>query len=160
MSLDGSKGGELVSKLKLDVKALTLLYESDAALKAIVDRAFTNSGDAEMLRFAGLLQVRRQPRGRGSFLISLGEIILASFLTILGIVAFVPALTGQLTPHQFLDYFSKALAPSLNSGPLYVGAPALDFVFASVLMLCAFYTLRQASRNIKESGLSPETSVR
>jgi ABC-type uncharacterized transport system YnjBCD permease subunit len=160
MSQDANLGDELVSKLKLDVKALTLLYESDAALKDVVDRAFTLSGDASMLRFAGMLQPRRKPGGAGSILISVGEIILASFLTVLGLAAFVPAMIGLLTPHQFIEYFSNVLAPSLNSGPLYVGAPALDFVFASVLVLCAFYTLRQASRSIKESGLARETSVR
>jgi hypothetical protein len=160
LSLDANQGNEAVSKLKLDVKALTLLYESDAALKEIVDRAFTHSGDAEMLRFAALLQTGRKPGGRGPLLIALGEILLASFLAILGVVAFIPSLSGMLTPHQFMDYFSKVLAPSFSSGPLYIGAPALDFVFASVLMLCALYTLRQASRNIKESSLSIETRVR
>ncbi len=160
MSLDEGQGGDLVSKLKLDVKALTLLYDSDAALKGVLDGAFANSGDAEMLRFLGLLQTKRKQSRGGTILISLGELILASFLTIIGISAFVPVLIGLLTPHQFLDYFSNALAPSFSSGPLYVGAPALDFVLASILMLCAFYTLRQASRNIRESDLMLETSVR
>ena len=159
MSLDEDRGDGLVSRLKLDVKALTLLYESDSDLKGALDRAFTSSGDPEMLRFVGLLQARSRPRGRGSFLISVGEIVLASFMTILGIAAFLPSLTGLLTPHQLLDYFSSAVAPSFSSGPLYAAAPALDFVFATVLMVCAFYTLRQASLNIKESSLAPETSV-
>ena len=150
----------MVSKLKLDVKALTLLHESDTQLKEILDSAFRDSGDSAMLRFAGLLQTKRRQGARGPLLISVGEIILASFLTILGIAAFVPSMIGLLTPHQFIDYFSKALAPSLDSGPLYVGAPAIEFAFASVLVLCAFYTLRQASRNIKDSGLATETSVR
>jgi hypothetical protein len=159
MSVDENQGDELISKLKLDVKGLTLLYESDAALKEMLDKTFAESGDADMLRFAGLLQTRRRSGGRGPLLISVGEIILASFLTILGIVAFVPSLIGLITPRQFLDYFSHVLAPSLNSGPLFVGAPALEFVLASVLMLCAFYTLRQASQNIKESGMTLKTSV-
>jgi len=160
MSLDANQGDELVSKLKLDVKAISLIYGSDATLKEILDGAFTNSGDDDMLRFAGLLQSKRRPGGGGPLLISVGEIILASFLTILGIAAFVPSLIGLVTPHQFLDYFSRALAPSLNSGPLYVAAPAVNFVFAAVIMLCAFYTLRQASQNIKDSGAAFETSVR
>jgi hypothetical protein len=63
-------------------------------------------------------------------------------------------------PQQFLDYFSRILVPALASSPLFVVAPALDFVLASVLMLCAFYTLRQASQNIRESAVILETSVR
>jgi hypothetical protein len=160
MSVDENRGGELVSKLKLDVKALTLLYESDLGLKAILDKTFTESGDAEMLRFARLLQSRRRPGGLGALLISLGEIILASFLTVLGIAVFIPALIGLVMPQQFLDYFSRIVVPALASSPLFVVAPALDFVLASVLMLCAFYTLRQASQNIRESAMILETSVR
>jgi hypothetical protein len=160
MSGDKNRGGELVSKLKLDVKALTLLYESDVALQDTLDKTFREPGDADMLRFVRLLQSRRRPGGLGALLISLGEIILASFLTVLGIVAFIPALIGLVMPQQFLDYFSRILVPALASSPLFVVAPALDFVLASVLMLCAFYTLRQASQNIRESGMILETSVR
>jgi len=160
MSMDANQGDELVSKLKLDVKALSLLYGSDAALKEIIDRAFTNSGDSDMLRFRGLLQPKRRAGARGLLLISMGEIVLASFLTIFGIAAFVPSLVGLVTPHQFLDYFSRVMAPSLNSGPLYAGAAVLDFVFAALIMVCAFYTLRQASHNIRDSVAYFETSVR
>jgi len=160
MSLDANQGDELVSKLKLDVKALSLLYGSDASLKEIIDRAFTNSGDPDMLRFRGLLQPKRRAGVRGLILISLGEIALASFLTILGIAAFVPSLVGLVTPHQFLVYFSRVVAPSLNSGPLYGGAAVLDFVFASLIMVSAFYTLRQASHNLRDSVAYFETSVR
>jgi hypothetical protein len=160
MSVDENRGGELVSKLKLDVKALTLLYESDLTLKDALDKTFTESGDPDLLRFVHLLQSRRRPGGLGALLISLGEIVLASFLTIIGIVAFIPALIGLVMPQQFLDYFSRIVVPALASSPLFVAAPALDFVLASVLMLCAFYTLRQASQNIRESGLILETSVR
>jgi hypothetical protein len=160
MSVDENQGGELVSKLKLDVKALTLLYESDLALQGMLDKAFAESGDAEMLRFARLLQARRRPGGLGALLISVGEIILASFLTVLGIAVFIPALVGLVMPQQFLDYFSRTIVPSLASSPLFVVAPALDFILASVLMLCAFYTLRQASQSIRESAMILETSVR
>ncbi|MDA4114433.1 MAG: hypothetical protein OK474_10345 [Thaumarchaeota archaeon] len=160
MSVDENQGGELASKLKLDVKALTLLYESDLALQAILDKTFTESGDSEMLRFARLLQARRRPGGLGALLISVGEIILASFLTVLGIAVFIPALVGLVMPQQFLDYFSRIIVPALASSPLFVVAPVLDFVLASVLMLCAFYTLRQASQSIRESAMILETSVR
>jgi hypothetical protein len=160
MSVDENQGGELVSRLKLDVKALTLLYESDVALQDTLDKAFKEAGDADMQRFVRLLQSRRRPGGLGILLISLGEIILASFLTVLGIVVFIPALIGLVMPQQFLDYFSRIVVPALASSPLFVVAPALDFVLASVLMLCAFYTLRQASHNIRESAMILETSVR
>ena len=113
-----------------------------------------------MLRFADLLQPKRRAGARGLLLISMGEIVLASFLTILGLAAFVPSLAGLVTPHQFLDYFSRVMAPSLNSGPLYAGAAVLDFVFASLIMVCALYTLRQASHNIRDSVSYFETSVR
>ena len=157
---DTAQGGELLSRLKLDVKALTLLYGSDSGLKGALDKAFTDSGDPELARFVDLLQRGRKRGAGGSMLISLGELVLASFLTILGIAAFVPSLVGILTPHQLIDYLSSAMAPSIDSGPLYVGAPVLDFLFAFILVLSAFYTLRQASRDIRESSLALGAKVR
>ena len=104
------------------MKALALLYESDTALKDALDKAFTESGDPDLLRFVHLLQSRRRPGGLGASLISLGEIVLASFLTVIGIVAFIPTLIGLVMPQQFLDYFSRRgagprLQPPLRRGP-------------------------------------------
>lgn len=158
MSTDEKAGGEIVSRLKLDIRALDLLYESDADLRPILERSFLESQDAYVTRFTKLLQPRRAAEGEGNIPMALGELVLASFLTLVGLAAFVPVMVGLSTPQQWLDYFSRALTPSFSGGPLYSGVPLLDFVFAAMLLLGAFYSLRRASKNLKRAGLIVESS--
>jgi hypothetical protein len=144
----------MVARLKLDVKALTLLYESDADLRPVLERSLVESQEDYVLRFVSLLQSRRpKSEDDGNLPVALGELVLASFLTIIGLASFVPVLAGLTTPQQWLGYFSSALAPSLTSGPFFFGAPLLDFVFSAMLLLGAFYSLRRATKNLKKAGM-------
>ena len=150
-------GDEIVARLKLDVRALTLLYESDADLRHVLEKSFLESQDSYVMRFMSLLQFRRPSKDGGNVPIAMGEIVLAAFLTIVGLAAFVPVLAGLSTPQQWLGYFSSALAPSSANGPLYSAVPLLDFVFSAMLLLGAFYSLRRASRSLKNAGMILES---
>ncbi len=152
-SRDERAGDEVVARLKLEVKALTLLYESDADLRPVLEKSLLESHEDYATRFVALLQSRRQPEEGANLPVALGEIVLASFLTIVGLAAFVPVMAGLSTPKEWLDYFSSSLVPSFTNGPLYYGVPLLDFVFAAMLLFGAFYSLRRASKNLKNSGL-------
>ena len=157
--MDGdSQGRDLVSRIALDVKALTLLYGSDASLRTLLRGEFLETRDESMKRFVGLLQEGRSPPRRGALAVALSEMVLASFLAIMGIVAFVPNLTGLNTERALLDYFSGFVPPSFGSAPLFSVVVALEFVFAVMLMLGSFYTLRQASLDLKRAGLVIDTS--
>jgi hypothetical protein len=158
LSSDEKAGDEIISRLKLDIRALTLLHESDAELRPVLERSFLESQDEYVTRFMRLIQPRRASEGDGNVPMALGEIVLASFLTILGLAAFVPVMVGLSSPQQWLDYFSSALSPSFASGPLYFGLPLLDFVFSAMLLLGAFYSLRRAAKNLKRAGLILESS--
>jgi hypothetical protein len=158
LSTDAKAGDEVVSRLKLDVRALTLLYESDAELRPVVEKAFLESQDDYMMRFTAMLQRRRSTDGGGNIPVALGEIVLASFLTIVGLAAFVPVMAGFSSPQQWLDYYASVLARSVTSGPLSFGVTILDFLFAALLLLGAFYSLRRASINLKRAGLVVDSS--
>src|SRR5579863_4500211 len=108
LSKDEKAGDEVIARLKLDVKALTLLYESDADLRPVLERSLLESQDGYMTRFVSLVQSRRPSEEGGNLPVALGEIVLASFLTIVGLAAFVPVMAGMSTPQQWLDYFSSA----------------------------------------------------
>lgn len=156
MSKDQKAREDVVARLTLDVKALTLLYESDADLRPVLERSLLDSQDAHVTRFVSLLQSRRPSEDGGNLPVALGEIVLASFLTIVGLAAFVPVMEGLSTPKQWFGYFSSALGPSFANGPLYVGVPLLDFVFSALLLLGAFYSLRRAAKNLKNAGMNLE----
>ncbi len=160
MSADEKAQDEVVSRLLLDIRALALLHESDEELRPLVERSFLESQDDYVRRFVGMLQRGQKSEGGGSFPMAVGQVVLASFLTIIGLAAFVPIMAGLDTPQQWFSYVSNSLASSFASGPLYEGAPILDFAFALLLLLGAFYTLRQASKNLKRTTLAPQTSER
>jgi len=145
----------MVSKLALDVKALTLLYGSDDGLRGVLSADFIESRDEDMRRFVRALQTNREPQTRGAIFVALAEIVLASFLAIMGIVAFVPNLLGLNTPLSMREYFSGLVSASLVPGPLSSAVVALEFVFAAIMMLGSFYTLRQASSSVKRAGTAP-----
>jgi hypothetical protein len=143
---------EILSRLKLDIRALTLLQESDAELRPVLERSLLQSQDAYVVRFLSLLQSKRPPEREGNLPVALAEIVLASFLTLIGLAAVVPVMAGLTTPQQWVSYFSSVVAPS-TEGPLYFGVPLLDFVFSALLLLGAFYSLRRASKTLKNAGL-------
>lgn len=156
MSKDAKAAEEVVARLKLDVKALTLLYESDTDLRPVLERSLVESQDGYITRFVSLLQSRKPPQDGGNLPMAVGEIVLASFLTILGLAAFIPAMQGLSTPQQWLGYFSSVVGPSSTAQPLYSGVPALDFLFSALLLLGAFYSLRRAGKNLKSAGMALE----
>lgn len=158
MSTDENAGDEIVSRLKLDVRALALLYESDAELRPFLEKSFLESQDDYVTRFMSLLQPKRPSQGDGNVPMALGEIVLASFLMIVGLATFVPAMAGLSTPQQWLNYFSSALSPFFIGGPLYFGVALLDFIFSAMLLLGAFYSLRRAAKSLKRAGLFLESS--
>jgi len=157
LSKDERAGEELVARLKLDVKALTLLYESDADLRPVLERSLLESRDGYVTRFVSLLQSRRPSEDEGNIPVALGEIVLASFLTIVGLAAFVPVMAGLSTPQEWMGYFSSAVGTSFAHGPLFAGVPLLDFIFSAMLLLGAFYSLRRAAKNLKNAGMILES---
>ena len=60
------KGKDLVSKIALDVKALTLLYGTDEALRTLLKRDIIESRDEGMKRFVRLLQTGEGSRMKGA----------------------------------------------------------------------------------------------
>jgi hypothetical protein len=153
LSKDSKAAEEVVARLKLDVRALTLLYESDADLRPVLERSLLESQDGYVSRFVSLLQSRRPPEDGGNLPLAIGEIVLASFLAILGLAAFVPAMAGLNSAQQWLSYLSIAVGPAFASQPLTSGAPVLDFLFSALLLLGAFYSLRRAGKNLKNAGM-------
>jgi hypothetical protein len=141
--------------LILDVKALVLLSENDEKLAGILREKIVNSHDEQVGKFVALIQPLRKPEGQvGRFVSAIGELILASFLIILGLSLLAPSLMGLQSPNQLLTYFAglvSSVSASSLSNPLI---PAFDFLFSLLLLFGAFYLLRHASVDLKYSGLS------
>ena len=65
MSTDET-GGDIISRLKLDIRALAPLYESDADLRPVLERSFLESQDAYVRRFVGSPAQAGRQKQRGT----------------------------------------------------------------------------------------------
>jgi hypothetical protein len=122
---------ELLDRLILNIKSLMLLQGSEAELRAKLIVKLANSHDPSLRKFVDALQSGRLRHSVfPEVLIAVGELVFASLLVVAGTVVLVP--TASHTP---LVTF-------------------IEFVVGALLMLSAFYTLRQAALNLKEAGLT------
>ena len=145
----------MVDRLILDIKALVLLSEDDAKLTQTVHENIVESHDEQVVRFISLIRPIGNAEGRrGPFLTALGELVLASFLIIVGLSLLAPSLMGIQSPDQLFAYFTEivsGISANSFSNPLI---PVLDFLFALIMLLSSFYLLRHASVGLRQAGLS------
>lgn len=155
--LSGEKrADDLLDRLVLEIKALVLLEASEANLKVRLKGRLVDTHDESLRRFVAALQTRK-PRETGRLLaVALGELILASLLVLAGTVVLLPTVAGIDTPAGLVQYFSEKIAGAVEGSPFSAYVPLLEFVMGALLMVSAFYTLRQAAVNLKQAGLAIE----
>ncbi|MDG6998506.1 MAG: hypothetical protein JRN15_05255 [Nitrososphaerota archaeon] len=143
------------NQIVLDIKALVLLSQNEEELAQVVSERIAGLHDEHISKFLSMLNLKKtSPGRRGPFLIALGELVLASFLSIAGLTLIAPSLQGFGSSSQFLEYFQQLvlkMSPSSITNPVL---PVLDFLLAISLLLGAFYLLRQSSKDLKQLGIS------
>jgi len=144
----------IASRLLLDMKALALLHPSDADLQALVDGSLLASHDDQVARVIDSLGVKRPRRAGGSVVIAIGELLLASFLMVGGLVAIAPFLTGVSTSNSLVQYFSTSMKSLATSPAFFPVLPELVVLLSVVLLISALYALRKASLTLKEEGFA------
>ena len=148
------KREELLDRLVLDIKALVLLQGSDAELKAELQGPIVQSPDESIGRFVAAMQVEKPPHAARMVAVAVGELFLASFLVVVGVVTLAPQIAGISTPQGFLQYATSSAATALAQSPFSGYLPFLEFAVGVALMLSAFFVLRQAALNLKAADLS------
>ena len=154
MSSSEKRTEELADKLVLDIKALVLLHGSEAELKNRLERKVVDSHDESVEKFIKALQVTSKPSSRGLFAMAAGELVLASLLVLAGTIVLVPTLVGISSTGALIQYFAQNLYGEVGNTAASQYASVIEFALGALLMLSAFYTLRQAALNLKESGLT------
>lgn len=157
MSSSDRRTEELLDRLVLEVKALVLLHGSDAELRARLERKLADSQDESVRRFVGALQKGAKPHTTRLMTMAVGEMVLASLLVVAGAVVLVPTVLGINTPAGLVQYFSERVYGSIGASPLSQYVSFMEFAVGALLILSAFYTLRQAAAHLKEIGLSIKT---
>lgn len=150
-----SDADEAIDRIVLDIKILGARNGWESSTAAGIRDRLLASHDEDVKHFVSALERPRSLRPWGQLLVGAGELVLSAFLTVAGLVLVVPAILGFTSRGEIARYLSDlslGLSSSALSDPLIA---ALGFGFALFLLLAALYTLRQASRSFRESGLVP-----
>jgi len=148
---------ELQDKLLLQAKAVSLLYGTEAELRAKMEEKFLNSNDESIRRFVKAMQVGNPTRTGRILIVALGELVMASLLVIAAGVILVPTVLGVSTYNGLVQYFTEVASTTLKGSPLSPYISLVEFVLGVLLMLTAFFALHEAALGLKEAGLTVKT---
>lgn len=143
---------ESIDRILLEIKALSFASSSDETMVRRLRQRILASHDEDIKRFVSAIEPVRPSRPWGEILMGIGELVLAAFLTIAGFVAIIPSVLGLDSPGQVTQYFGELLltvAPPGLADPVIL---SMTFTLAVVLLLSAFYTLRQAAPRLRRVG--------
>lgn len=151
--IDSGKNEELVDKLSLDIKGVMLIARTDPSVSDLLEKKINQSVDGDMQDFRKIIQKSREVKVLGIVLISIGEIALASILTITGIGIIFPTFLGAVTPSAIVHYFSTVEVTIFDFGNSAALVLAVNYLLAVFLLASAFYILRRVSEELSDAGL-------
>lgn len=154
MNSSERRTNELLDKLILDIKALVLLQRSDEELKRNLGSKLATSQDQSVRRFVDALQTGQSRGGGRQVVIAIGELAVASLLIVAGAVTLVPSVVGINSASGLVQYFAEKVYGAIGNTPISSYVPLIEFVLGALLLLSAFYALREAALNLKEAGLT------
>ena len=154
MAADESRTEELLDRLILEIKAVSLLYGSDAELRDRVESKITESNDESVRRFVKALQTEGPVQSGRKLALALGELLTAAILVTAGAVVLVPTVVGVNTLASLVQYFAERTSGTVGTSPLSPYLSFMEFGVGVVLLLAAFFSLREAALNLKQAGLA------
>ncbi len=154
MAIDDKRTEDLLDRLLLEIKAISLLYGSEAELRDKLDSRLVGSHDESVRRFVRALQAEARVETGRKLAVALGELLAASILVVVGTIVLVPTVVGVDSMAGLVEYFSERTSGVLATSPLSPYVTFVEFGVGIVLMLSAFFVLRQAAFNLKRAGLS------
>ena len=144
----------MLDRLILQIKAVTLLYGSDAELREKLGSRLTDSHDEGLRRFVGALQIQTKMETGRLLAIAVGELVMACLLVVAGTTVLVPTVTGVNSLAGLAQYLSERAGGSSVGSLLSPYVSFIEFALGVTLVLSAFFALREAATNLKEAGLA------
>ena len=154
MTADESGEEDLLDRLVLEIKAVSLLYGSEAELRDKLGSKVTESNDESIRRFVKALQTEGPVQTGRRLALALGELLTAAILVVAGAVVLVPTVVGVNTLSSLAQYFAERTSGAVGTSPLSPYLSFMEFGVGVVLLLAAFFSLREAALNLKQAGLA------
>jgi hypothetical protein len=154
LTSDEAKTEDLLDRLMLDIKAMALLYQSEEELRERIDEKIIESRDENVKRFVRALQSYGPEETRGRLALAVGELLTAAILVVAGAVVLVPTVGGVGTLSSLVQYFAERTSGTVGTSPLSPYLTFMEFAVGVVLLLSAFFALREAALNLRRAGLA------
>ena len=154
LTSDESKIDDLLDRLVLEIKAIALLYQSEEELRSRVEEKIVESNDEAIRRFVKALQSHGREETRGRLALALGELLTAAILVVAGAVVLIPTVAGVSTLSSLVQYFAERTSGTLVTTPLSPYLSFMEFAVGAILLLSAFFALREAALNLRRAGLN------
>ena len=145
---------DLLDRLVLDIKAATLLYGSEIELRDDLHTKIAGSQDQSVQEFVKALQLDKPSHAGKLLAIALGELVMASVLVVAGAVVLFPTAIGLNTFGSLAQYFASRVTGNLGGSALSPYISFVEFAIGVLLVLSAFFALREAASNLKEAGFA------
>ncbi len=154
MTSEETKTEELLDRLLLDIKAVSLLHETEAELREKIEDRIAGSNDESVRKFVRALQTEAPAQTGRRLALALGELLTAAILVVAGAVVLVPTVAGVNTLSDLERYFAERVSGTVGSSPLSPYLSFMEFAVGVVLLLSAFFALREAATILKQAGLA------
>jgi hypothetical protein len=154
LTSDEAKTEDLLDRLTLDIKAMALLYQSEEELRERIDEKIIESRDENVRRFVRALHSKGPEETRGRLALAVGELLTAAILVVAGAVVLVPTVGGVGTLSSLVQYFAERTSGTVGTSPLSPYLTFMEFAVGVVLLLSAFFALREAALNLRRAGLA------
>lgn len=154
LTSDEARTEDLLDRLTLDIKAMALLYQSEEELRDRLEGRITASHDDSIKRFVGALQSHGPEESRGRFALALSELLTAAILVVAGAAVLVPTVAGVSTISSLVQYLAERTSGTVGTSPLSPYLTFMEFGLGVVLLLSAFFALREAALNLRRAGLA------
>ena len=153
MATDEARTEDLLDRLILEIKAVALLYGSEEELRDRLQGRIMESHDESVRKFVTAIQAH-PGETRGRVALALGELLTAAILVVAGAVVLIPTVAGVDTLSSLAQYFAERTSGTLVTSPLSPYLTFMEFAVGTVLLLSAFFALREAALNLRRAGLA------
>ena len=153
MATDEARTEDLLDRLILEIKAVALLYGSEEELRDRLQGRIMESHDESVRKFVTAIQAH-PGETRGRVALALGELLTAAILVVAGAVVLIPTVAGVDTLSSLAQYFAERTSGTLVTSPLSPYLTFMEFAGGTVLLLSAFFALREAALNLRRAGLA------
>ncbi len=143
----------IMERLFLDIKSIMILGRNDPQVQNDMRRRIFDSYDEDVANFREIIQRGKAVDFRNLLFMAIGEIVFAGLLLLIGLNLLIPSIFSVADPSRIIDYFKNFILTYSNTIGFFDVIIIVDFFISILMLISAFYMLRQASGNLKEAGL-------